>query len=400
MKADNRISIFKNNNKYNQDEFLRKLHEHIDNLFIDKNLDDITSSIAFAKGIDSFKSFNKNANHDNSLKENNYNDWSTESHGKQVMFSDKTDQIISNSLEDTINLYKSIGDRNADILFHWIYNIYNEIFLPSIDPIYKEDLTLTKTKLGIYDVLIDDLADNAKLRNGKLLEECMAIPWNNTSNNDQYVSVCRKIWADCINQIKKYPRYNEFKDIFYFDLHQFMNCNRYSYLVNTKSISNFTEDKTNLQHGVMVLTHCNLDLMCSPDFNYNELEKLRPILYWVQDFIHIGNMINTYPREIEELDLSSPIISLAIRKGLIQQDTLKDDPEYAFESIKPLIPIFEKRMKDDLSNVNKYIKEIDTINLDIFYKKLKNVGNEFVSRKPYWKQVSLMNNYKDPGRLF
>ena len=57
-------------------------------------------------------------------------------------------------------------------------------------------------------------------------------------------------------------------------------------------------------------------------------------------------------------------------------------------------------MKDDLSNVNKYVKDINTINLDIFYKKLKNVGNEFVSRKPYWKQVSLMNNYKDPGKLF
>ena len=198
----------------------------------------------------------------------------TVSREKQVMLSQKTDKNISNSLEDTIKLYKSIGDRNADFLFNWIYNIYNEIFLPSIDSVYKEKLTLTKTKLGIYDVLIDDLADNAKLRNGKLLEQCMEIPWNNSSsNNNQYVDVCRKIWYDCINQIQKFPRYDEFKDIFYFDLHQFMNCNRYSYLVNTKGISNFTEDKNNLQHGVMVLTHCNLDLMCSPDFNYKELEK-------------------------------------------------------------------------------------------------------------------------------
>ena len=59
MNADNRISIVKNNDKFNKDEFFRKLHEQIDNLFIDKNLDDITSSIAFAKRNDSFKSFKK-----------------------------------------------------------------------------------------------------------------------------------------------------------------------------------------------------------------------------------------------------------------------------------------------------------------------------------------------------
>ena len=274
MSVDERVSNLKDNVRFNQDEELKKLHERIDNLFVGKNFDDISSSMAFSQRKDSFESFNNKAIQDNSVNKNKYHNLTTVSREKQVMFSQKTDKNISTSLEDTINLYKSIGDRNADFLFNWIYNIYNEIFLPSIDTVYKEKLTLTKTKLGIYDVLIDDLADNAKLRNGKLLEQCMEIPWNNSSsNNNQYVEVCRKIWYDCINQIQKFPRYSEFKDIFYFDLHQFMNCNRYSYLVNTKGISNFTEDKNNLQHGVMVLTHCNLDLMCSPDFNYKELEK-------------------------------------------------------------------------------------------------------------------------------
>jgi hypothetical protein len=310
------------------------------------------------------------------------------------MYPEKMDSNNRNNLEDTIKLYKSIGDRNADFLFHWIYNIYDNIYLPSIDSAYKEILTLVKTKLGVFDVLVDDLADNAKLRDKQLLENCMKIPWDTSQiyNDNQYLKVSKMIWDDCMYSIQEFERYNKFKDIFYFDMHQFMSCNRYSFLVNTQNSSNFTEDKIYLHHGVMVLTHCDLDLMCSPGFNYEELEKLRPILYWVQDFIHIGNMLSTYPREVEELDLSSPIISLALRKNLIKKNTLVDDPEYTLECLSPLVPVFEKRMRDDLNIISKHLKEINTIDMENFYKRLKHVGNEFVTRKHYWKNYKIGKN--------
>ena len=289
------------------------------------------------------------------------------------------------SLEEAIELYKTVGPRNAGFLFHWLYQVYDKTYLPSVDEEYKEQLALIKTKLCIFDVLVDDLADNAKLRNKRLLDQAVRIPHNGTKQyKNKYLEIARKIWQDCINSIKKLPRYDEFKEIFFFDLEQVMNSMKYSYLINTSDFSNFTEDERYLNHGVMVLLHCDIDLMCSPDFEYEELRKLRPILYSVQDVAHLGNMINTYPKEIQEADFSSPIISMAIREGLIEKNTVINDPEYTIASVQPLVSKFEERMKKDLEKIQTHANEIETINIYEFYQRLKNVWEAFLKREQYW----------------
>lgn len=289
------------------------------------------------------------------------------------------------NLEESIELYKTVGLRNAGFLFPWLYNVYDQTYLPSIDEEYKETLSLDKTKLTIFDVLIDDLADNAKIRNRRLLEEAIRIPWNGMKKfNNTYLQVTKKIWMDCINSIKQYPRYDEFRDIFYFDMDQVMNSMRYAYLVNTADFSSISEDEMYLNHGVMVILHCDMDLMCSPNFNLEELRDLRPILHWVQDVAHIGNMFNTYPKEIQEADFSSPIISMGIREGLIDKAMVIKDPELALANIKPLVSRFETRMIDDLEKIESNAHEIETVDIFDFHKRLKNVWEQFLKREQYW----------------
>ncbi len=289
------------------------------------------------------------------------------------------------ALEEAIELYKTVGPRNADFLFHWLYQIYDKTYLPSINEGYKDQLALIKTKLCIFDVLVDDLADNAKLRNKRLLDQAVRIPHNGIKPyKNKYLEVTRLVWQDCINSIKKLPRYDEFKEIFFFDLEQVMNSMKYSYLINTSDFSNFTEDEMYLNHGVMVLLHCDIDLMCSPDFEYEELRKLRPILHSVQNVAHLGNMINTYPKEIQEADFSSPIISMAIREGLIEKNTVINDPEYTLASVQPLVSKFEERMKNNLREIEEHANEIETINIYDFYQRLKNVWEAFSDREQYW----------------
>ena len=289
------------------------------------------------------------------------------------------------SLEEAIQLYSTVGHRNADFLFHWLYQIYDKTYLPSIDKNYKDELALIKTKLCIFDVLIDDLADNAKLRNKRLLDISLRIPFNGTKEyKNQYLEVSRKIWQDCISSIKKLPRYEEFKDIFDFDLEQVINSMKYSYLINTTDISNSKEDEMYLNHGVMVMLHCDLDLMCSPNFNYEELRTLRPIIHSVQDVAHIGNMINTYPKEIQEADFSSPIISHGIREGLIDKTTVIRDPEQALASLHPLISQYETRMKKNLEKIEMHASEIESIDIYDFTNRLKNVWSQFLNREKYW----------------
>jgi len=289
------------------------------------------------------------------------------------------------NLEESIELYKTVGLRNAGFLFPWLYNVYNQTYLPSIDEEYKEALSLDKTKLTIFDVLIDDLADNAKIRNRRLLEEAIRIPWNGMKKfNNTYLQVTKKIWMDCINSIKQYPRYDEFRDIFYFDMDQVMNSMRYAYLVNTADFSSISEDEMYLNHGVMVILHCDMDLMCSPNFNLEELRDLRPILYWVQDVAHIGNMFNTYPKEIQEADFSSPIISMGIREGLIDKSILVNNPEHARACLKPLIARFEERMQNDFDSIKSHADTIKSIDIYDFYNRLKTVWNAFLEREEYW----------------
>jgi hypothetical protein len=302
------------------------------------------------------------------------------------------------SLEDSILLYKSVAPRNADYLFPWLYSVYDKTYLPSIDINFKDVLSLDKTKLTIFDVLVDDLADNAKLRDRRLLEEAIRIPWNgNKTSNDTYIIVTKKIWIDCIESIRNYPRYEEFKDIFYFDLDQVMNSMRYSYLVNTSDFSSMIEDELYLNHGVMVILHCDMDLMCSPNFNFEELKKLRPILHWVQDVAHIGNLLNTYPKEIQEADFSSPIISLGVREGLIDKSTIINDPEYAKANLLPLVSRFEQRMIDNLEKIKNNAVSIKSINLIDFYNRLKEVWEAFLNREQYWDSI---DKYKEKEELF
>ena len=289
------------------------------------------------------------------------------------------------NLEDSIDLYKSVGPRNADFLFPWLYQVYDKTYLTSIDLSYKKLLALDKTKLTIFDVLVDDLADNAKLRNRRFLEEAIRIPWNGSKKySNPYLEVSKKIWTDCINSIKRYPRYDEFKDIFFFDLDQVMNSMRYSYLINTSDFSNLAEDEMYLNHGVMVILHCDMDLMCSPDFDYNELKKLRPVLHHVQDVAHIGNMLNTYPKEIVEVDFSSPIISMGLREGLINKTMIIKDPELTLANLKPLVMRFEERMRNNLDVIKAQADEIKSIDICDFYDRLNNVWQEFLKREQYW----------------
>ncbi|MHA1492275.1 MAG: hypothetical protein ACTSRI_21810 [Promethearchaeota archaeon] len=289
------------------------------------------------------------------------------------------------SLEESIKLYKTVGPRNGDFLFKWLYEVYDKTYVPSIDSKYREQLALDKTKLCIFDVLVDDLADNEKLRNKEHLEEALTIPINGkTKSTNPYLKVTEKIWNDCINSIRTYPRYEEFKSIFNFDLMQVLNSMQYSFLSNEIGFSNEIEDEKYLNHGVMVILHCVMDLMCSPEFNKEELPQVRSMLNCVQDVAHIGNLLNTYPKEINERDFSSPIIAKGLREGIITKEIVIDNPKLALSKLKPLENHYKLRMKKNLKKIMSYVETIKSIDVPEFCNKLIAVWDGFLNRERYW----------------
>mgnify|MGYP006977938127 CR=1 FL=1 len=288
------------------------------------------------------------------------------------------------NLKDAIEMYKSVGHRNADFLFNWLYNIYSNVYLPCIDIKMKDKLAEDKTKLTIFDVLGDDLSDNPKMIDYNLLKKFMQIPWNfKNKQKNPYLEVARKIWEDCITSIKKYPRFRDIEKIFFFDLKQILISMKYSFLVNTYRIDNSIEMNIFPPHGCMVILHCDMDLMCSPKFDMKDISNIRVIFLLAQKIAHIGNMLNTYPREFEERDMSCPLISFALRKGIITEDEL--GKEEALLKLKKLEPIFLNRAKNYIRMVSLYENKVKSVNVSGFSESLNFLLTKFIEREQYWK---------------
>jgi hypothetical protein len=266
-------------------------------------------------------------------------------------------------LSEVIDLYKSVGRRNIDY-FAWIHDVYSWITLPSVSFDWKRALSEDKTKLTVFDILADDLADNHTTRSYSLLQELAEIPWKEkagTPETSEYLDVGRRIWEDSLSSVSCYPRFKEFERIFYFDFRQVLSSMMYSYLANAEGIENPIETSFYSSYGCLVEIAIDMDLMCSPAFDMRELGLVRTVACLAQKVAHVGNMLTTYPSEVLEHDVSSPIISLALRKGVIRQDELGDAS--AIPKLNKMEWVFKSRAHSYIRKVAEYETEIRSINL-------------------------------------
>ncbi len=263
-------------------------------------------------------------------------------------------------LEEVIQLYRSIGRRNTEY-FQWIHNVYSWICLPCVSFDYRKVLGEDKTKMAVFDVMLDDLADNYDTRSQVLLEEFLQIPWQNTRTKHEYLDAGVSIWEDYIGSVVSYPRFREFERLFYLDLRQVLTSMIYSSLVNCIGLDNPLEMNMYSSYGCMVMLAMDMDLMCSPTFDMKDLGRMRAVGFLAQRVAHIGNMLNTYPGELAEKDLSSPIISMAVRKGIIEKEELGDLS--VLPRLGKLEGVFKKKAQSYIQKVSTHEKEISSVNI-------------------------------------
>ena len=273
-------------------------------------------------------------------------------------------------LEDVIALYESVGHRDSDYL-EWLHRVYTSMNLPCIPSECKKTLGEDKTKLAIFDIMADDLADNFVTRSRFLLQDFIRIPWHNTVEKHDYILVGQAIWDDYFDSVKQYPRFKELEGIFYFDLRQVLSSMEYSSLINTVGLDNPFEMSHHSPYGCAVILALDMDLMCLPNFDLKEMRTMRSISYLAQKVAHIANMLSTYPREVLEKDMSSPIISLAVRKRIITKEDLGGRD--VIEKLKPLEWIFRSRAISHVQKVASYEKEIHSVDIRGFSQMLENL---------------------------
>ena len=278
-------------------------------------------------------------------------------------------------LGEVIDLYKAIGRRNVEY-FAWMHDIYSWITLPSVSFDCRKTLSEDKTKLSIFNILVDDVADNFATRDYDRLERLANIPWHQYATvEDEYVNVARRIWEGSISSISQYPRFKELEKVFYFDLRQVLSSELYSYLSNTSGIENPIETSFHSSYGCQVEVAIDMDLMCSPAFDLTEFGSMRTIACLAQKVAHVANMLTTYPSEIVERDVSSPIISLALRKGVIRKEELGD--RATIPKVSKLEWVFKSKAYTYIRKVAECEKEVRSINIRGFSDYLRELVERF-----------------------
>ncbi|MDE1857120.1 MAG: hypothetical protein KGH98_03495, partial [Candidatus Micrarchaeota archaeon] len=137
---------------------------------------------------------------------------------------------LSKELISDIEKFNRLGRRDP-ILFDWVLKVMENLGLSTVETPYLGKLAVIKTKFSLWEVLLDDLADNEGTRNLKLFDEFVKIPLEASSIDESkltqgelnYLRIGKQIWEESIiEEIKKFPKYEQYKQILDFDLLQFI----------------------------------------------------------------------------------------------------------------------------------------------------------------------------------
>jgi len=289
-----------------------------------------------------------------------------------------------NNLRATIKQYKRVGQRNV-ALFEWLYkNLYNKMVLSSVDAVWRPRLQELKAQSAAFITLVDDIADNEQQRDMQLLKKLTQIPFaDNDEYTDSYYKVCRRMWQNIFDIVQSFPLYGDLKDFLEFDLKQVMNAELHSLLINSYFTgASIIENDTYGHHGTLVMVHGTWDLMCSSNVDLAELGDIREGVYYASCAARLCNMINTYPRELEEGDFSSPII-LHCRKihNLSATQLLEKSGR---EFLKKSEIYFEIRFRKYIADIRDLSGRVQSVDMEHLANVFDSIYEDYRVREPYW----------------
>ena len=241
---------------------------------------------------------------------------------------------LPSDLAHWVERYDSVGERHP-FLWKWCLKGVELTCLPCVDPELYDPNNETKVIGVMFDVLLDDVAD--ELKDTRFLERLLAIPFAEDAvkldslpeDQQRYGAIAVEVWDAILQRASGYPRYDEFKELLRFDYLQLLNAMRYASLINsTPQVINLAEHDLYLPHNMHMMVSGTLDLMCSSDFRPEELGRVRSVLWNAQCMGRIGNLVTTWEREVSARDFSSGVFSQALEEGhLTPHDLAHAEPD-------------------------------------------------------------------------
>jgi len=262
-------------------------------------------------------------------------------------------KIIKSKLPPEIQVfakdYEKMGGERPLFLWKWCWDLTyarKPGFMLSCVPEDNRYLSaLAKSSLIFTVTVTDDISDVYK--NKELLDVMLKVPFEEIEIPSDFkpqeqhrVKIEKDSWKKTVEILSRSPRWEEFKEIFTFDLKQTWNTFLYAYTVNKNvDMLNYLEAKIYGSHNMMFYLFADIDLMFSPEFDANDLPLLREAVWEGQQMARIGNWLSTWEREIREADFSSGVFGYAVSKGILTPSELQkanSDSEIA-ESVKQKI---------------------------------------------------------------
>ncbi len=234
---------------------------------------------------------------------------------------------LNKKLDSFVDGYKSIGGKRNDFFWKWLaylsFSSNPGFMLSTVSYKYKKAVAETKFLTIMWISILDDIAD--KEGDISLLDKISKISQkkNGMVSGDSVAEkkiliFTKKLWSEIIKSIKRFPKYKEFENIFFYDANQLVNSMYYSILINENpELININEFEVYGSHKMGFFIYSDFELMASLKFDKNELGRLREVIWRAQLMGRIGNWATTWQREIKEDDFTSGIWAYALTNKLI-----------------------------------------------------------------------------------
>lgn len=245
---------------------------------------------------------------------------------------------LSPRLEYWASRYAEVGHRNV-YLWKWCRQGVEITTLGCVAPEFREEVCETRVLGIILDVLMDDVAD--RHGDAALLDKLTSLSFQGRApdfsefppQERAYAEFTVELWQEIISRASRFPCYPEYARLLEFDYQQLFNVMRYSHLVNENlSLLNLAEHDLYTPHNMHMMISGTLDLMCSPDFNTDELGVLRDLLWHAQCMGRVGNLVTTWERELADGDYSSGVYASAVSCGDVTLAQLRDGDREAIRA--------------------------------------------------------------------
>jgi hypothetical protein len=262
------------------------------------------------------------------------------------------------------------GDRDR-FLWQWIYSLFPAFTLSSVPPEHAQQVRTQKTVLTMYVTVLDDLVEHRE--DLRTFEEARRFAYapetvdgDDVAVDDDQFAFIERLWETFEEGARRAPRYDEFADVFAYDIRQTTNAMHYSAVVNGHPrIANLDGARRYDAHNMAMFPYADVDLMYSPGFALADFGAVRDLLWDLQELARIGNWLTTWERELREGDYTSGIVVTALQDGVIEPADLHGPVEDAVSAIRDhgIEARFRARWEEQYGELR--TREFDTESVDL-----------------------------------